>query len=81
MSRVDERIKSWRKQIGIALVGLNSHAKKRLVATTTAWLRARLEHAATLAEQMRAEREANERLQRVMTRVLERSRSSSTDSR
>ncbi len=81
MSTVNERIAAWRKSVSVALVGVNGHEKKRRIEATTRWLRERLTYAGTLAEKMRLEREASERLTRVMTRSLAKLRRSSTDSR
>jgi hypothetical protein len=71
---VNERLAAWRRSVNVALVGVNSHEKKRRIEATTRWLRARLEHASTLAEQMRVEREASERLTRAQWRSLEKLR-------
>lgn len=73
---VDARIKAWRKRVNVALVGVNSHEKKRRIEATTRWLRERLAYAVTLAEKMKAEREAEERVTNAGLRSLTKSRES-----
>jgi len=77
--RIERRLAEWRKDLGKALKGVNSHAKKRAIAEALRYGREKKAFVAREAEKMRAERRAVLRGQMAAARERESASPTSSD--